>query len=131
MYDGLDDLLSHTAATIQKSLPPNLDLQLNVVYFPQLGFHIALPVHPLTAEPMYCENKSWERMFSTENQVYFKDFRMLEMDEQVGDVYSTICGMRSKSTTNTVISVDSQSRARDRDFIRACSTRSAARKDTG
>jgi hypothetical protein len=31
-------------------------------------------------------------MFTTQNQVYFKDNRMREMDEQLGDLWAMICG---------------------------------------
>lgn len=31
-------------------------------------------------------------MFITENRAYFKDFRMREMDEKLGDIYGIICG---------------------------------------
>lgn len=31
-------------------------------------------------------------MFITENRGYFKDYRMREMDEKLGDIYGLICG---------------------------------------
>lgn len=91
-YDGLDDLLSHSASIIQASIPPAFEVQINVIYFPQLGFHITLPLDRNTGEPLYDgADGSWERMFSTQSQVFFKDERMRQLDLQIGDVYSIIC----------------------------------------
>ena len=36
-------------------------------------------------------DEPWERMFTTRNQVYFKDRRMRDMDDQLGDLYAMIC----------------------------------------
>lgn len=37
-------------------------------------------------------DNEWELMFITENRGYFKDYRMREMDEKLGDIYGLICG---------------------------------------
>lgn len=93
-YHGMDHLLSRAANDIASTLPTELDTELNVIYFPQLGFHITLPINEMTGQPMYegGEEEPWERMFTTQNQVYFKDRRMHEMDVQLGDLWAIICG---------------------------------------
>lgn len=91
-YDGLDDLLKHVAIEIAASIPQRLGVEVNVIYFPQLGFNIAIPLND-RAEPMYHGIQGdWELVFLTENRAYYKDFRMREMDDKLGDIYGLICG---------------------------------------
>jgi DNA mismatch repair protein MSH5 len=100
VYDGMDDLLSKTAIEIACGLPDEIAAKLNVIYFPQLGYHITLPMDPNTGQPIYEGEENdrggggrWECMFTTQNQAYFKDIKMREMDEQLGDLWNMICGM--------------------------------------
>ncbi|KAL2835892.1 muts domain V-domain-containing protein [Aspergillus pseudoustus] len=88
-YDGLDSLLKRVAIEIAATIPASFDIDVNVIYFPQLGFNIAIPLAN-DGEVAY-EGEGWELMFSTENRAYFKDFRMREMDERLGDIYGLIC----------------------------------------
>ncbi|KMU91696.1 mismatch repair protein 5 [Coccidioides immitis H538.4] len=91
MYNGMESLLSDVAATIAATLPEELSNELNVIYFPQLGFNIAIPLDE-HGRPMYDGgDEEWAQVFTTENRAYFKDFRMHEMDERLGDMYGNIC----------------------------------------
>ncbi|KAJ5588898.1 DNA mismatch repair protein MutS core [Penicillium hordei] len=90
-YDGLNSLLKHVALDIAATIPATLDVDINVVYFPQLGFNIAIPLNYRGAAVYTGSDDEWELMFITENQAYFKDFRMREMDEKLGDIYGFIC----------------------------------------
>lgn len=102
IYDGMDDLLSRTAVIIARTIPSHLDINLNVIYFPQLGFHITMPLDLATGQVAYeGGDEQWERMFTTENQAYYKDFRMREMDETLGDMYALICGESGNCTART------------------------------
>jgi DNA mismatch repair protein MSH5 len=93
IYDGMGDLLSEAAVAITRTLPADFQPNLNVVYFPQLGYHIAVPINAETGRPIYDGGDTpWEWMFATQSQVYFKDSRMREMDEQLGDLWAMICG---------------------------------------
>jgi DNA mismatch repair protein MSH5 len=93
VYDGMDNLLSKAAVEITRTLPADFEPNLNVIYFPQLGYHITVPVNTETGQPVYDGgDRPWERMFTTQNQVYFKDERMREMDEQLGDLWAMMCG---------------------------------------
>ena len=95
-YDGLEDLLGQTSRNIANSIPRQYSLDLNVIFFPQIGFLIAMPIVPETGKAEYeggeGDEAPWERIFSTNNRVYYKDFRMLELDETFGDIYAVICG---------------------------------------
>lgn len=93
IYDGMDDMLSKAAVAITRILPAGFEPSLNVIYLPQLGYHITVPINAETGQPVYDGGDTpWERMFTTQNQVYFKDNRMREMDEQLGDLWAMICG---------------------------------------
>lgn len=90
VYDGMEELLSQVAVEIGRKIP--VFIKLNVIYFPQLGFHITVPMDEETGRAVYYGGaERWQPMFTTENQVYFKDDRMREMDEQLGDLYAMIC----------------------------------------
>ncbi|EFE30269.1 DNA mismatch repair protein Msh5, putative [Trichophyton benhamiae CBS 112371] len=90
-YSGMDSLLNQVAVNIATSLPEGITKEINVVYFPQLGFNIAMPFDD-RGMPMYGSNdEDWTQVFNTENRAYFKDSRMREMDEKLGDIYGLIC----------------------------------------
>ncbi|KAI9373057.1 muts domain V-domain-containing protein [Aspergillus egyptiacus] len=90
-YDGLNSLLKQVAVEIATTIPASLDIDVNVIYFPQLGFNIAIPL-TVGGEAAYNgSDEGWELIFVTENRAYFKDFRMREMDENLGDIYGLIC----------------------------------------
>ena len=95
-YDGLEDLLNYTSRQIAATIPAVYDLNLNVIFFPQIGFLISVPNNPATGRGDYeggeIEDQQWDRIFSTPLRVYYKDFRMRALDEQCGDVYAGICG---------------------------------------
>ncbi len=96
-YDGLEDLLNHTSHQIAATVPAVYNLDLNVIFFPQIGFLISIPNNPETGRGDYeggeAEDQRWDRIFSTPLRVYYKDTRMRALDEQCGDIYAVICGM--------------------------------------
>lgn len=69
-----------------------LGATLNVIYFPQIGFLCTTPVNELSGDAVYqgTFDSPWERMFATEEQVYFKNSETREMDDHFGDVYGII-----------------------------------------
>lgn len=91
-YDGLNSLLKQVAIDIASTIPASLDIDVNVIYFPQLGFNIAIPLDDRGQAAYTGPESDWEPVFVTENRAYFKDFRMREMDETLGDIYGLICG---------------------------------------
>ncbi|KAH3456254.1 hypothetical protein KXV91_009252 [Aspergillus fumigatus] len=90
-YDGLNDLLKEVATEIAATIPESLDIDVNVIYFPQLGFNIAVPLNDMGEAAYSGTADDWELIFVTENRAYFKDFRMREMDQSLGDIYGLIC----------------------------------------
>lgn len=101
-YAGVEDLLNQTSLNIADSIPAHYSLDLNVIFFPQIGFLISMPVDPDTGLSNYRgeEGQEWEQLFSTASRVYYKDYRMVELDQTFGDIYAQICGLFSiwKST---------------------------------
>jgi DNA mismatch repair protein MSH5 len=76
----------------QRSLLTSSGSTLNVIYFPQIGFLVTVPVDPETGAAVYdgSFDNPWERMFATEEQIYFKNSETREMDDHFGDVYGII-----------------------------------------
>ena len=94
IYDGIEDLLNETSRNIAATVPLEFSLDLNVIFFPQIGFLISIPLDPETGSGNYQgdEQSPWDRIFSTASRFYYKDYRMKELDETLGDIYATICG---------------------------------------
>lgn len=118
-YDGLNSLLKHVAIDIAATIPEGLDIDVNVIYFPQLGFNIAIPLSEKGDAAYSGTAGDWELIFITESRAYFKDFRMRELDVKLGDIYGLICGMIGPANSG---SLDSElaSREGDRDRILPC-----------
>lgn len=92
VYDTMEDLLSRAALEVASAVPLEIDCTINVVFFPQLGFHITVPLNETTGQAVWNGGEhAWERIFTTHNQVYFKDAKMREMDQDLGDLYASIC----------------------------------------
>ena len=93
-YDGIDDLLSAVARDLADTVPSGIPNELNVIYFPQIGYLIAMPMDPETGTSQWqgSEEDHWEKMFTSDTMVYYKNDQMAEMDQEFGDVYSEICG---------------------------------------
>lgn len=94
-YDGMDDMLSHVAKAAADEIPAAFGVSLNVIYFPQLGYLIVVPLNSITGQPVYYGEElgddRWEWIFSTEERAYFKDRKMKELDDYFGDLYGLIC----------------------------------------
>ena len=96
-YDGIEDLLNLTSREIAATVPKVHSLDLNVIFFPQIGFLISMPLNLDTGrgdwEGGEIDDQRWDRIFSTATRVYYKDYRMYELDERLGDMYAVICGI--------------------------------------
>jgi DNA mismatch repair protein MSH5 len=84
--------LKRVAIDVASTIPANLQIEVNVIYFPQLGFNIAIPFDGTGRAAYTGSDGTWEQVFTTENRVYFKDERMRELDEKLGDIYGLVCG---------------------------------------
>lgn len=117
-YDGLNSLLKHVAIEIATTIPKELDIDVNVIYFPQLGFNIALPLNERGEAAYSGSSGDWELVFVTESRAYFKDFRMRELDVKLGDIYGLICGAYGIAVRVIFILRVSTLRKGDRDRVR-------------
>lgn len=66
--DGLEDILNQVAGKLSEGMPPELRPSLNVIYFPQIGFLVIVPMDPATGTAVYEGglDNPWEMMFSAE-----------------------------------------------------------------
>jgi len=68
ILDGLEDILNKVAGKLYEGMPPALQTSLNVIYFPQIGFLVIVPMDPATGNAIYegSLDNPWEMMFSAE-----------------------------------------------------------------
>jgi DNA mismatch repair protein MSH5 len=69
--DGLDDLLNKVAAKLSEKMPPDVRASLNVIYFPQIGFLVTVPIDLDNGVAVYAGSfdNTWEQMFTTELRI--------------------------------------------------------------
>lgn len=96
-YDGMDTLLTRVATQISNEIPEWAAQYIsNCIFFPQLGFLTVVPLDEDTGKGKYegegLENDIWEKMFVSNDNGYYKNRRMKEMDDYFGDMYGMICG---------------------------------------
>ncbi|CAG8489217.1 10316_t:CDS:10 [Ambispora gerdemannii] len=89
-YNGLDDFLSEVAREIATTIPSEFASSLNVIYFPQLGYLITVPLKPEWKEEEDFQIEGLYYQFSTVTTVYYKNDRMRELDEYLGDIHGLI-----------------------------------------
>ncbi|CAG8445606.1 11405_t:CDS:10, partial [Scutellospora calospora] len=89
-YDGLDDFLFEVAREISTSIPTEFASTLNVIYFPQLGYLVTVPLKPEWRDEEDFKIDGLYYQFSTATTVYYKNDRMRELDEYLGDIHGLI-----------------------------------------
>ncbi|KIJ64516.1 hypothetical protein HYDPIDRAFT_40260 [Hydnomerulius pinastri MD-312] len=91
VYRGIDSVLSKVAEQISQSVPADYAESLNVVYFPQLGFLITVPMlEEWETEAGIQVLEGWSFQFSSDSHVYFKSKEMQDMDNHIGDLHPAI-----------------------------------------
>jgi DNA mismatch repair protein MSH5 len=72
--DSLDHLLNEVAAKLSEKMPSDIRASLNVLYFPQIGFLVTVPIDPATSNAVYTGSfdNAWEQMFTTEWRITHK-----------------------------------------------------------
>ncbi|KAK7535827.1 muts domain V-domain-containing protein [Phyllosticta citribraziliensis] len=92
-YDGIEHLLSQVARQIAEEVPAVLQANINVIFFPQIGFLTTVPIDPETGSSVYDgpAEEPWEPMFTGEQIAYYKNDKMHEMDRHFGDIHGLIC----------------------------------------
>ncbi|CAG8464444.1 18015_t:CDS:10 [Gigaspora rosea] len=89
-YDGLDDFLFEVAREISTSIPTEFASTLNVIYFPQLGYLVTVPLKSEWRDEEDFKIDGLYYQFSTATTVYYKNDRMRELDEYLGDIHGLI-----------------------------------------
>ncbi|KAK7737430.1 hypothetical protein SLS53_006503 [Cytospora paraplurivora] len=94
-YDGLEYLLNEIAAHLITEIPEWAQQYVkNCIFYPQIGFLTVVSLDPKTGRGNYegegLVGDSWERMFVTDGDIYYKTRRMRELDGQYGDLYCMI-----------------------------------------
>ncbi|CAH1762843.1 6722_t:CDS:10 [Entrophospora sp. SA101] len=84
VYDGLDDFLSEVANEISTTIPNEITTSLNVIYYPQLGYLIAIPLKLEWKDEKDFEFDGLYFQFNTSTTVYYKNDRMK------GDIHGLI-----------------------------------------
>ncbi|EME48663.1 hypothetical protein DOTSEDRAFT_57974 [Dothistroma septosporum NZE10] len=101
IYAGIEDMLSQIATHVARDVPPDLKRDINVLFFPQIGFLISLAKEEATVAT-YCgpPDEPWEKMFSSLSATYFKNAAMIELDGRFGDIYGHILDMELEFVQN-------------------------------
>ena len=97
-YDGMGSFLKEVGAALAEAYPNWAYRNPHAcVFFPQLGFLTVVDVGLLkeagSPQPCAIPPDSWEERFADKNRIYYKNKYMRELDEEFGDIYSTIVGM--------------------------------------
>ncbi|OSD07423.1 hypothetical protein PYCCODRAFT_1463684 [Trametes coccinea BRFM310] len=91
IYHGIDAVLSKVATRVSATVPSDYASSLNVVYFPQLGFLVCVPMQDeWHGEAGIKVLDGWTFQFSSEFHVYFKSQEMHDMDTHIGDLHPAI-----------------------------------------
>ena len=90
----MPNFLTTVAQKEIEDLPSELALSitLSISYFPQFGYHVALPATTTPTETLdsLVAQLGWQKAFSTAEKHFFKNIRMQELDDQLGDVHGTL-----------------------------------------
>lgn len=87
-YHALPEFLSKEVQEVASRITsPNITT-VNVVYFPQLGFLVTIPLDGGAAASSLSLPSDFVLQFSTEKVAYFKDPATRKLDDDVGDVYA-------------------------------------------
>ncbi|KAJ6559109.1 DNA mismatch repair protein MutS [Mycena vulgaris] len=102
VYHGIDSVLSKVAEQVCQTVPPDYASSLNIVYFPQLGFLICVPMLEEWKTPegiKVIDGWSFQvlaprfpqtPLTSNRSHVYFKSQEMTDMDIHIGDLHPSI-----------------------------------------
>lgn len=76
------------AVSMEVHRETQMQINLRVGYFPQIGFLTAISSDDRTNQDLYdgTLEDPWERMFVVEPIVYYKNKTMRDMDEHFGDI---------------------------------------------
>jgi len=85
---------SKVALEIRKSIPVTFATSLNVVYWPQLGYLVALPLRENMRTEQDFQLPGFRFQFCTKTMVYYRCDKTLELDHHLGDLHGLIVGIK-------------------------------------
>ncbi|KAJ6257392.1 hypothetical protein Dda_8281 [Drechslerella dactyloides] len=98
-YNNFSQILTKAAEEIFESFPQDvqdLGMRPNVVYYPQLGYLLAVPLRE-DGQPVYSgdtdDENNWIWEFATDFAAYFKTNEMHQLNDEIGDVFNLISDM--------------------------------------
>ena len=96
-YDGMGSFLTEVSSKLLRELPDWARCHIrNCIFLPQLGFLTVVEMDSETGTGRYggqgLQEDTWEKTFSTDRVVYYKNRCMRELDAHFGDVYGSIVG---------------------------------------
>lgn len=99
-YDGMESFLGQVLTELKAELPTSVRPGIrSCVFMPQMGFLVATQRDEATGKGIYygqqSPNDCWEMLFSSEDDVFYKNRHMRDLDQAFGDIYSKITGLDS------------------------------------
>lgn len=97
LYDGMSSLLTQVVDHMRANIPEWARQYVrSCIFLPQLGFLTVIESDPATGNGKF-EGEgvgagTWEKLFSSDGVVCYKNSFMKELDEQYGDMYCEIGG---------------------------------------
>lgn len=100
-YDGMGSFLTEIVNHISQKVPQWAGQYIrSCIFLPQLGFLTVVEPDPETGRGKYegegSNSGEWERLFTADGAVCYKNDFMKELDEQYGDMYCEIGGEKSR-----------------------------------
>lgn len=96
-YDGMDSFLTEVVNQLNRELPQWARKYVrSCIFLPQIGFLTVVESNRLTGNGQY-EGEgttvgAWEKLFTADGAVCYKNSYMRELDEEYGDMYCQIGG---------------------------------------
>lgn len=96
-YDGMESFLTQVINQMNRELPEWACQYIrSCIFLPQLGFLTVVEPHPDTGNGRYegegADGGAWEKLFTADGAVCYKNHYMRELDEEYGDMYCQIGG---------------------------------------
>ena len=96
-YDAMGPLLTDVASRLNEEIPQwAQEYVQSCIFLPQIGFLTIVSMDPQTGQGLYegegSTDPSWKPLFHAKDCVYYKNQKMKDLDEEVGDLYCTIIG---------------------------------------
>lgn len=97
LFAGLEDILAQVRMKLLQVMPGWARVHLvNCIFYPQLGFLVAIVLNPETGQGAYhgqgLNNDNWVKMFTNEGLVLYKTRMMQDLDHTYGDPYGQLVG---------------------------------------